>query len=101
MLSNIILEIEKYIEDYNLASDEDRDSHRYRVFSSWDFQPSDLDPLSGKLSSVPTFLQTKIKELVKAIELDSSALSLTSPYPYVRDCKVFLCARNQILTKER
>ena len=96
MLEIAILEIEKYIGEYNRASLDDGDFHSYKPFSQWDFDPIDLRPSS----SVTTFLLTKMKKLNELIAADDSALSLTSPYSYIRDCKAYINANKNRIKKD-
>jgi hypothetical protein len=75
---NLEKKLDLIIDDYNLASEADGDSHRYRSMKDWRFNPDFI----GSLESQPT-----ISRILYEIEIADLNECLTSPHSFIRDYK--------------
>lgn len=78
---NLEQKIDKIINEYNLSSEEDGDSHRYRDVKHWRF--SDFFG-SANSESDPT-IRRVLQEIVRAHMNEC----LTSSYSFVREYKIW------------
>ena len=80
---NLEQRINQIIDDYNLASEEDGDSHRYKDVEYWRFT---VDLYSyPRYESNPT-----IRKILQEIEKANVNECLTSPHKFIREYKVWL-----------